>query len=102
MQSRAKKDGDHYILNGSKTWITNSPIADIFVIWAKDDNNDIRGFLLDRGMNGISTPKLEGKFSLRASSTGMILLDNVRVPSKNMFPNVKGLKGPFGCLNNAR
>lgn len=102
MITRAKKDGDHYVLNGSKTWITNSPIADIFVVWAKDDNNDIRGFLLDRGMNGISTPKLEGKFSLRASATGMILLDNVRVPAKNIFPTVKGLKGPFGCLNNAR
>lgn len=102
MVTRAKKDGNHYILNGSKTWITNSPIADTFVIWAKDDDNDIRGFLLDRDMDGISTPKLEGKFSLRASPTGMILLDNVKVPCKNMFQNVKGLAGPFSCLNNAR
>lgn len=102
MKTRAKKDGDYYFLNGSKTWITNSPIADVFVVWAKDDQNDIRGFVLDRSMNGIATPKIEGKFSLRASETGMIMMENVKVPAENMLQNVKGLKGPFGCLNNAR
>jgi glutaryl-CoA dehydrogenase len=102
MATRAKKEGDYYILNGSKTWITNSPIADIFVVWAKDDNGDIRGFLLEKDMNGLSAPKIEGKFSLRASTTGMILMDNVKVPDKNMFQSIKGLKGPFSCLNNAR
>jgi glutaryl-CoA dehydrogenase len=102
MASRARKEGDYYILNGSKTWITNSPIADIFVVWAKDDNGEIRGFLLEKDMNGLSAPKIEGKFSLRASTTGMILMDNVKVPAKNMFQNIKGLKGPFSCLNNAR
>lgn len=102
METRARKEGDYYILNGSKTWITNSPIADVFVIWAKDENGDIRGFVLDRDMEGIATPKIDGKFSLRASSTGMILLNNVKVPASNMFSTVKGLKGPFGCLNNAR
>jgi glutaryl-CoA dehydrogenase len=102
METRARKEGDFYILNGSKTWITNSPIADIMIIWAKDDNNDIRGFIVERGLDGISTPKIEGKFSLRASETGMILLNNVKVPAENIFPTIKGLKGPFGCLNNAR
>lgn len=95
------KDGN-YILNGSKNWITNSPIADVFIIWAKDDNNDIRGFILEKEMNGLSCPKIEGKFSLRTSNTGMIFMDNVIVPKENMLPYVKGLKGPFSCLNNAR
>ena len=95
------KDGS-YVLNGSKNWITNSPIADIFIIWAKDENNDIRGFILEKEMKGISCPKIEGKFSLRTSVTGMIFMDNVRVPKENMLPHVKGLKGPFSCLNNAR
>jgi len=95
------KDGN-YILNGSKNWITNSPIADIFIIWAKDENNDIRGFILEKNMKGISCPKIEGKFSLRTSNTGMIFMDNVIVPKENMLPNIKGLKGPFSCLNNAR
>lgn len=95
------KDGN-YILNGSKNWITNSPIADIFIIWAKDENNDIRGFILEKDMKGLTCPKIEGKFSLRASNTGMIFMDNVLVPKENMIPNVKGLKGPFSCLNNAR
>ena len=95
------KDGN-YILNGSKNWITNSPIADVFIIWAKDENNDIRGFILEKDMKGLSCPKIEGKFSLRASNTGMIFMDNVVVPKENMIPNVKGLKGPFSCLNNAR
>lgn len=102
METRARKDGDYYILNGSKTWITNSPIADVFIIWAKDDNNEIRGFILEKGMEGLAAPKIEGKFSLRSSVTGMILMNNVRVPAENLLPNVKGLKGPFGCLNNAR
>lgn len=101
MQCRATKDGDDYILNGSKTWITNSPIADVFVVWAKDQNGDIRGFVLEKGMKGLSAPKIEGKLSLRASITGMIMMENVRVPKSNML-NVKGLKGPFSCLNNAR
>lgn len=95
------KDGN-YILNGSKNWITNSPIADVFIIWAKDENNDIRGFILEKEMKGLSCPKIEGKFSLRASNTGMIFMDNVVVPKENILPNVKGLKGPFSCLNNAR
>ena len=102
METRARKDGNHYVLNGSKTWITNSPIADVFIIWAKDDNNDIRGFILEKGMEGLAAPKIEGKFSLRSSETGMIMMNNVRVPAENLLPNVKGLKGPFGCLNNAR
>jgi len=103
MESKATRNGDHYVLNGSKTWITNSPVADVFVVWAKDDAGDIRGFVLDRKeMKGISTPKIEGKFSLRASDTGMILLDNVHVPVGNMFPKAKGLKYPFSCLNSAR
>lgn len=102
MKTRAKFDGNSYILNGSKNWITNSPIADVFMVWAKDDNNDIRGFILEKGMPGLSCPKIEGKFSLRASNTGMIFMDNVVVPKENMLPNIKGLKGPFTCLNNAR
>ena len=102
MKTRARFDGDNYILNGSKNWITNSPIADIFIVWAKDEHNIIRGFILEKGMTGLSAPKIEGKFSLRASNTGMIFMDNVMVPKENMIPNVKGLKGPFSCLNNAR
>ena len=95
------KNGD-YVLNGSKNWITNSPIADVFIIWAKDPNNDIRGFILEKGMKGLSCPTIDGKFSLRTSKTGMIFMDNVIVPKENMLPRVKGLKGPFSCLNNAR
>lgn len=102
MKTRAIFNNGYYTLNGSKNWITNSPIADVFMIWAKDDNNDIRGFILEKGMQGLSSPKIEGKFSLRASNTGMIFMDNVVVPKENMLPNVKGLKGPFTCLNNAR
>jgi glutaryl-CoA dehydrogenase len=102
MITRARFDGDNYILNGSKNWITNSPIADVFIVWAKDEHNIIRGFILEKGMTGLSAPKIEGKFSLRASNTGMIFMDNVVVPKENMIPNVKGLKGPFSCLNNAR
>ena len=87
---------------GTKMWITNSPIADVFVVWAKDDDGVIRGFILDKGMKGLSAPKIEGKFSLRASATGEIVMDDVFVPDDNLLPNVTGLKGPFGCLNRAR
>jgi len=100
MRSKAIKDGNSYIVNGSKTWISNSPIADVFIIWAKIDNK-VNGFLLDRDMIGISTPKIEGKLSLRTSVTGMIFLDNVRVPLENKL-NIEGLRGPFSCLNDAR
>lgn len=102
MKTRAKKVDGGYSLTGSKMWITNSPISDVMVVWAKDDAGDIRGFVLERGMKGLSTPKIEGKFSLRASITGEIVMDNVFVPDANRFPDVKGLKGPFSCLNNAR
>ena len=102
METKAVADGDYYILNGSKTWITNSPIADVFVVWAKTQDGVIRGFILERGMQGLETPKIEGKFSLRASATGMIMMDNVKVHKSQLLPNVSGLKGPFGCLNNAR
>ena len=102
MRTRAKSVDGGYLLNGSKTWISNSPIADVFVVWAKDDAGDIRGFILDRGMKGLTAPKIEGKFSLRASITGMIMMSDVLVPAENMLPNVKGLRGPFSCLNNAR
>ncbi len=102
LKTRAKKTDGGYVLNGAKMWITSSPIADVFVIWAKDENDDIRGFIVERGMDGLSTPKIEGKFSLRASPTGEIVLDNVFVPDANYMPNARGLGGPFGCLNKAR
>ncbi|UEM22886.1 acyl-CoA dehydrogenase [Skermanella mucosa] len=102
MKTRARKVDGGYSVSGSKQWITNSPIADVFVVWAKDDAGDIRGFVLEKGMKGLSAPKIEGKFSLRASITGGIAMDEVFVPDDNLLPNVKGLKGPFGCLNNAR
>jgi len=103
METRAKKTpGGDFILNGSKNWITNSPIADVFVVWAKDDEGVIRGFILEKGMPGLSAPKIEGKFSLRASTTGMIFMDEVLVPKGNMLPKAKGLGGPFSCLNSAR
>jgi glutaryl-CoA dehydrogenase len=92
----------HYILNGSKNWITNSPIADIFIIWAKDQNKEVRGFILDKNMTGLTTSKIEGKFSLRTSNTGMVFMDNVVVPEENILPLSRGLKSPFMCLNNAR
>jgi glutaryl-CoA dehydrogenase len=101
METRAKKVDGGYILHGNKMWITNSPIADVFIVWAKLDGK-IRGFILEKGMKGLSAPKIEGKFSLRASSTGEIVMDEVFVPEENIFPNVSGLKGPFGCLNKAR
>ena len=102
MQTRAHAAPGGYRLQGAKMWITNSPIADVFVVWAKDDAGDIRGFVLERGMPGLSSPKIEGKFSLRASITGEIVMDDVFVPSDNLLPGVKGLKGPFSCLNKAR
>jgi len=102
MRSRARAVEGGFLLNGSKTWITNSPLADVLVVWAKDDAGDIRGFLLERGMKGLETPKIEGKFSLRASVTGEIAMADVFVPEENLLPGVSGLKGPFSCLNNAR
>jgi len=102
METRAVADGDDYIVNGAKMWITNSPIADLFMVWGKDEAGDIRGFLLERGMPGLTTPKIEGKMSLRASITGEIVMDNVSIPKEIMFTTVKGLKGPFSCLNKAR
>jgi glutaryl-CoA dehydrogenase len=102
MRTRAKKVDGGFVLNGSKTWITNAPIADVLVVWAKDDAGDIRGYILERGMQGLTQPKIEGKFSLRASITGMIMMQDVFVPAENQLPNVKGLRGPFSCLNNAR
>jgi len=103
METKAKWDPEAkvWILNGSKNWITNSPIADVFVIWAQTENG-LRGFILEKGMPGLTAPKIEGKFSLRASTTGMIFMDEVAVPAENMLPNVKGFRGPFSCLNNAR
>jgi glutaryl-CoA dehydrogenase len=103
METRAKKVDGGWILHGSKAWITNSPIADVFIVWAKDSATEkIRGFILEKGMKGLSAPKIEGKFSLRASITGEIVMDEVFVPDENLMPNVQGLKGPFGCLNKAR
>ena len=100
--TRARKVDGGWNLTGSKMWISNSPFADIFVIWAKDDAGDIRGYVLEKGMKGLTAPKIEGKFSLRASMTGEVVMDEVFVPDENYLPNVKGLKGPFGCLNKAR
>ncbi len=104
MITRAKKTDGGYVLSGAKNWITNSPIADVFVIWAKSDAHDdkIKGFVLEKGMKGLSAPKIDGKFSLRASVTGMIMMDEVEIPEENLLPNASGLAGPFGCLNRAR
>jgi glutaryl-CoA dehydrogenase len=102
MRTRAKAVDGGFLLNGSKTWITNSPIADVFVVWAKNDAGDIRGYILEKSMQGLTAPKIEGKFSLRASTTGMIMMQDVFVPAANELPGVKGLRGPFSCLNNAR
>ena len=102
MRTRARSVKGGYRISGAKMWITNSPIADFFVIWAKDDDGVIRGFILERQMEGLTTPKIEGKFSLRASVTGEIVMDEVFVPSENLLPGVSGLKGPFSCLNRAR
>ena len=95
-------DGKHVVLNGAKMWISNSPFADIAVVWAKDEAGEIRGLVVERGMKGFTTPETHGKWSLRASATGELVFDNVLVPKENIFPNVKGLKGPLGCLNSAR
>jgi glutaryl-CoA dehydrogenase len=102
MTTRARKVDGGYTLSGTKLWITHAPIAHIMVVWAKDDGGVIRGFILERGMKGLATRKIEGKFSVRASPTGEISMDEVFVPEENLLPNVSGLKGPFGCLNNAR
>jgi len=102
MSSRAKVVPGGYALSGAKTWITNSPIADVFMVWAKTENDGIRGFLLERGWKGLSTPAIHGKIGLRASITGEIVMDEVFVPEENVFPHVTGLKGPFTCLNSAR
>jgi glutaryl-CoA dehydrogenase len=102
MDARARSVAGGFSLSGAKMWISNAPIADVFVVWAKDDQGIIRGFVLERGMKGLSAPKIEGKFSLRASITGEIVMDDVFVPEDNLLPNVQGLKGPFGCLNSAR
>jgi glutaryl-CoA dehydrogenase len=102
MLSNIKDKGDHYILNGAKMWISNAPFADIAVVWAKDEEGKIRGMVVERGMKGFTTPETHGKWSLRASATGELVFDNVKVPKENIFPNVKGLKGPLGCLNSAR
>ena len=102
MVTRARSVDGGYLVSGAKMWITNSPIADVFVVWAKTDDGVIRGFILEKGMKGLSAPKIEGKFSLRASVTGEIVMDEVMVPEENLLPNVKGLGGPFGCLNKAR
>jgi len=104
MRTYAKKDGDGYSISGSKTWISNSPFADVFVVWAKSEEHGggIRGFVLEKGMEGLSAPKIEGKLSLRASTTGMIVMDEVKLPADALLPDVQGLRGPFGCLNRAR
>ncbi|MCB1648293.1 MAG: acyl-CoA dehydrogenase [Pseudomonadales bacterium] len=102
MVTRARKVEGGYALSGAKNWISNSPIADVFVVWAKDDEGIIRGFILEKGMKGLSAPKIEGKLALRASITGEIVMDTVFVPEENLLPHVQGLKGPFSCLNSAR
>lgn len=104
MRTTAKKTDGGYVINGSKTWISNAPFADVFVVWAKSEahGGEIKGFVLEKGMKGLSAPKIEGKLSLRASTTGMIVMDNVEVDEDALLPEVQGLKGPFGCLNRAR
>lgn len=102
MKTRVKKVKDGYLINGTKTWISNSPFADVIIVWAKDDNEVIRGFIIDRETKGLSTPKIEGKMSLRASSTGQVVLEDVFCAEDNLLPNVTGLRGPFECLNSAR
>ncbi len=102
MLSNFKDAGDHVILNGSKMWISNAPFSQIAVVWAKDDNGEIKGLIVERDMEGFTTPTTHGKWSLRASATGELVFDNVKVPKENILPNVKGLKGPLGCLTKAR
>jgi glutaryl-CoA dehydrogenase len=102
MLTNYKEDGDHVILNGAKMWISNAPFADIAVVWAKNEEGKIKGIIVERGMEGFTTPETHNKWSLRASATGELVFDNVRVPKENILPNVEGLKGPLGCLNQAR
>lgn len=102
MTTKAIDKGSHYVVSGVKTWITASPIADVFIVWGKDETGVIRGFILEKGMAGLTTPTIQGKLSLRASETGQIVMDNVEVPKENMLPLAKGLNGPFSCLNSAR
>jgi glutaryl-CoA dehydrogenase len=102
MLTNFKDKGDHYLLNGAKMWISNAPFAQVAVVWAKNDAGEIQGIIVERGMEGFSTPETHGKWSLRASATGELIFDNVKVPKENLLPNVKGLKGPLGCLNSAR
>ncbi len=102
METKFTDDGDHYLLNGAKMWITNSTIADIAVVWAKDEIGVVRGLIVEKGMDGFTAPETTGKWSLRASVTGELVFDNVKVPKENLLPNVKGLKGPLSCLNSAR
>ncbi|MEW6774436.1 MAG: acyl-CoA dehydrogenase family protein [Bacteroidota bacterium] len=102
MITRIEDKGNYYLLNGAKMWISNAPFADIAVVWAKDDNGEIRGIIVERGMEGFTTPETHGKWSLRASATGELVFDNVKVPKENLLPNIKGLKGPLSCLNSAR
>ena len=102
METNLRDDGDHYILNGAKMWITNSPIADVAVVWAKDEQGIIRGVIVEKGMDGFSAPEIHGKWSLRASITGELVFEDVRVPKSNVLPNVQGLKGPLSCLSKAR
>ena len=102
MVTNFKDKGDHVILNGAKMWISNSPFADIAVVWAKNEQGEIQGMVVERGMKGFTTPETHGKWSLRASATGELVFDNVKIPKENIFPKVKGLKGPLGCLNSAR
>lgn len=102
MITNFKDKGDHYLLNGAKMWISNAPFADIAIVWAKNEAGEIQGLIVERGMEGFTTPETHGKWSLRASATGELVFDNVKVPKENLLPNVKGLKGPLGCLNSAR
>lgn len=102
MTSKIVDKGDYYLLNGTKMWISNAPFADIAVVWAKDENDEIRGMIVERGMEGFSTPKIEGKWSLRTSDTGELVFEDVKVPKENIFPDIRGLKGPLTCLSSAR
>jgi glutaryl-CoA dehydrogenase len=102
MESRIFRNKDHYILNGSKMWITNSPIADIAIVWAKNEENEIRGMIVEKGMEGFSAPEIQNKWSLRASLTGELVFNNVLIPEENLLPEIKGIKGPLMCLNSAR
>jgi glutaryl-CoA dehydrogenase len=102
METTLKDKGDYYLLNGAKMWISNAPFADIAVVWAKDENNHVRGMIVERGMEGFTTPTIHGKWSLRASTTGELVFDNVKIPKTNLFPTIKSLKGPLSCLNSAR